>query len=322
MATRCLDAIFASPCVRNVFTTCLKADEDGNDGGYYGPSPSSALLQSVQPYSGIERLELYGCAIGPAGMAGLVHRMPFLKILRIMHDMKSDYGLRSSAAGSEWDLSGVLEAVATASPVVPVAVDEQNESQQQQRRLALGNSITDLSIGLPTEFYPAHTAIWSLHSFTALKRLEIGAWAFLGPDPASGERLGFNKPSPPRPGFDEWDRDKDGHIPKLLDVLPPSIEEVYMYLDGDSDVWRRLFEGFGVGRAKKLPLLKRFVVWGELVCYEFGGEAEDAYRKQEAASIDEIRSHGIEYLDADESPYQLFWLTDFENMIIEDPLSH
>lgn len=318
MATRCLDAIFASPRVRDVFATCLIADEDGFRGEFHGPSPSSDLLKSVQPYSGVERLELYGCAISPAGIAGLVHRMPFLKALRIMHDHKSDGTWGPEIAGAEWDLDGFLKAVAGARPMVPLGAGEGDESGKR----TVGENITDLSVSLAFEYYPYNTAIWSLQNFTSLKRLELGAWVFIGPNPASGERLGDLKPSPPRPGFEKWDRDKDGHIPKLIDVLPPSIEEVYMYIEGKYDVWRRLFEGFGANRAERLPLLQRFVVWDELESYDYGVETLESYTEREDAAIEELKSHGIEHLGEFEAPHQPFWLTDFENRAIEDPLSH
>ncbi|KAH7029833.1 uncharacterized protein B0I36DRAFT_326409 [Microdochium trichocladiopsis] len=311
MATRALDAVFASSRVRNVFATCLIADEEEPAGEYHGPSPSSALLKSVQPYSGIERLELYGSALGPAGIAGLVHRMPFLKVLRCMHEPKTTGFYGSAAAGSEWDLDGFLKAVATARPVMPYA------SPVPQ---TLGDSITDLGIALPLENYPYTTAVWSLHNFTALKRLEVGAWVFIGPNPASGERLGHLKPSPPRPGFEKWDRKKDGQIPKLVDVLPPSIEEVFIELEGHCDIWRRLFQGFAAERAEKLPSLKRCAVWGDLENFDYRTDTQEGYNLRETAAIAELEGQGVEYMK--DGPHQHFWITEFENRAIEDPLSH
>ncbi|KAH7014573.1 uncharacterized protein B0I36DRAFT_338907 [Microdochium trichocladiopsis] len=283
-----LDAAWASPRVKSMFASCLVAS-----GEYDGdPAPlASVVWRETHPYSGIERLELAASAIAPGAIGQLLSRMPFLKTLRYSHMVKE------VLIGHDWDVDGFLKTVARACPRVPALVPEDSPGKQvdsdgvlssrsNSQTQRLGDQINDLGIAVDhmSNTYP--TGVWSLHEFTALKRLEVDADIFFGPNPASGERRSGKSPSPPtQPGFEKWDRTKDGHLPRLVDVLPPSIEELDLHVKGTFGMeWVNLLQGFGAERAFKLPLLRKFTVHGELV-HVVGQYLSDPAERERLATL-------------------------------------
>ncbi|KAK6220822.1 hypothetical protein LQW54_001740 [Pestalotiopsis sp. IQ-011] len=279
-----LDHVYTWPASRYSTLTGTGSQSSVQGGGPQRPfADAMPLLLASREYSAMKHLELVSCCIDPQGMARLVERMPSLTTIRYTHEAKSGPTRNDPTAGYDFDAGCFLKAIAHprcgGGGVDKHLHDTRRQNGQsddkepsRDSRSAdlkdpdLASRITDLSVGFEALLGHIVTGVAgaTIKRFTSLKRLALDVRVFLGPDPDSGERRELRTNWDP----DESSWDPGSDIPRLIDVLPRTLESLELFVEMqdrqwshfDIEYWTRLLMGFREGREERLPNLRDFVV--------------------------------------------------------------
>lgn len=278
-----LDHVYTWPASRYSTLTGTGSQSSVQGGDPQRPfADAMPVLLASREFSAIKHLELVSCCIDPQGIARLVERMPSLTTIRYTHEAKAGPTRGDPTAGYDFDAGCFLKAIAY--PRCSDGVDkhlhdtrrqnDQSDDKEASRdsRSAdlkdpdLASRITDLSVGFESLLGHIVTGVTgaTIKQFTSLKRLALDVRVFLGPNPDSGEKRELRTNLDP----DESSWDLESDIPRLIDVLPRTLESLELFVEMqdrqwshfDIDYWTRLLMGFREGREERLPNLRDFVV--------------------------------------------------------------
>jgi hypothetical protein len=123
----------------------------------------------------------------------------------------------------------------------------------------VGDTLEELSLTTIGMDGDVLSGIASLRGFSSLKRLELGTWFFQGPTyhpdfelPKEDDR------------YDPYEfQDRPHVVPRLVDILPPTLEKLHLLSNvkqDPSDVLEALFDGFAAGRKASLPRLEHAAI--------------------------------------------------------------
>ncbi|KAI4602782.1 hypothetical protein KJ359_008000 [Pestalotiopsis sp. 9143b] len=240
-------------------------------GNSSSPSIDKVLFKvSGLPPSPLERLaELNYCP--PAGLSRateLIALNPFMASpklrrlrvtnLRVASNLDHVYTWPASrystltGTGSQSSVQGgdPQRPFADAMPVLLASQASRDSRSADLKDPDLASRITDLSVGFESLLGHIVTGVTgaTIKQFTSLKRLALDVRVFLGPNPDSGEKRELRTNLDP----DESSWDLESDIPRLIDVLPRTLESLELFVEMqdrqwshfDIDYWTRLLMGF------------------------------------------------------------------------------
>lgn len=259
-----LNAFITSPNLRSLHVTnVVSVSPEGNHHGfvYTWPRPLPTPLRR-DGFSGVVDLRLVQCCMDGYGVAAMLRHMPHVTNFQYSHSDKLD------GVQMDWDAGLFLRGVAD--PWAADFVARDGKVDTSPPGLASSTRITNLSICVEQLTGEIITRVTgeTLRQFTALRHLELDVLVLMGPDAGTGERQGSIDSCGLRgEGACEWDAGAPGALPRLVDMLPPSIESLELFLDDNTHVsrighWGGLLDGFGQAEEwnDKMPRLQELKI--------------------------------------------------------------
>ena len=174
----------------------------------------------------LEVIELAGCCMTPRECA------KFTKGMRRLKSFKLAYEVKWHGCGYEWSAGQFVAALMA----------------------SVGGTLERLSLSIYTWVDDLITAVTDLRGFKKLKELELDTQVLVGPPYTSDV------------GFDEDLREVTGvppKVPRLLDLLPPSLEKLDLLTDtseSSTQCLQALFTDFVAEKDTILPHLKHVTI--------------------------------------------------------------
>ncbi|KAI1658284.1 hypothetical protein F4813DRAFT_357943 [Daldinia decipiens] len=201
-----------------------------------GPLTLGYHRHSLDMSLGLRKLVLEHTYVDSGSISHLLSRMPSLESFRFSYVSKNN----SRPALDRWDAAAFIAAIGK----------------------NVGHHLEELIVTL--EYLDGHVTngVTSMKEFTSLKRLDLDVRVFHTPAFETEERGGLIREDilrkiPPE-AFEA--------IPRLVRILPPSLEEVNLFADNDKyrfnpEIVKRLLVDFAVDRWNFLPNLEIFGLW-------------------------------------------------------------
>ncbi|KAI8966688.1 hypothetical protein F5Y11DRAFT_307579 [Daldinia sp. FL1419] len=229
MDLRALLSFFTTPDPKSVSLT--NCEDYGS-----GPLTLGYHRHSLDMSLGLRKLVLEHTYVNSDGISLLLSRTPHLESFRFSYVSKNN----SSPALDRWDAAAFIAAIGK----------------------HVGQHLEELIVTLEYLDGRVLAGVTSMKEFTNLKRLDLDVRVFHTPAIETGEKKEIIRRDLAR----EIPLEALEALPRLVRILPPSLEEVNLFADNDKywfnpEVVKKLLVDFAVDRWNFLPNLDIFGLW-------------------------------------------------------------